>query len=166
MSLQRFAESRRQMVNGLARKPGAKWGSPRGIPMSVSGHPAITLTLPGPDNPDLQVAAIRERGNLPLFVGEHVLAEIDWKDLKEGWATAKKLPAADIAAMCQVAGTRLAKLLDDNMGAENLTDIVTDAAALFLLLLHRNGVKTPKDIKPCTLVWDGEAGQEQLLMRA
>lgn len=134
--------------------------------MHASDHPAITLTLPGPDSPDTQVAAIRKRGNVPLLVGEHLLAEIDRKDLKEGWATARKIPADDIAAMCRLAGTRLAKLLEDNIEAENLTDIVTDAAALFLLALHRNGVKTPKDIKPCTLVWDDKAGQEQLLMQA
>lgn len=134
--------------------------------MRVSDQPALTLTFPGPDSSDLQVAAIRERGNLPLMVGEHVLAEIDQDDLKEGWAAAKRLSAADIAAMCRLAGARLTKLLEDNISAENLTDIVTDAAALFLLLLRRNGVRTPKDIKPCTLVWNDEAGQEHLLMRA
>jgi len=126
----------------------------------------ITLILPSPDTPDLQVAAIRKRGNLPLMVGDHLLAEIDRNDLKESWAAAKKLPPADIAAMCRLAGARLTKLLEDNINSEDLTDIVTDAAALFLLALRRNGVKTTKEIKPCALVWDDKTGQEHLLMQA
>jgi hypothetical protein len=127
---------------------------------------AITLTLPSPDTPDLQVAAIRERGNLPLIVGEHVLAEIDRRDLKEGWAAAKKLSDADMSAMCRVAGARLNKIFQDNIASDDLTDIVTDAAALFLLALRRHGVRATKDIRPCTLIWDDKAGQERLLMRA
>jgi hypothetical protein len=134
--------------------------------MRASAHSTITLTLPGADSADSQVAAIRKRGNLPLIVGEHVLAEIDRTDLKEGWDAAKKLSAEDMSAMCRVAGARLTKIFEDNIASEDLTDIVTDAAALFLLALRRYGVKTTKDIKPCTLVWDDKAGQEHLLMRA
>jgi hypothetical protein len=166
MTLQRFAKNRLRMVNGLSRKSRAKWEPSRGFPMLGSDRPAITLTFPGPDAADRQVAAIRERGNLPLIVGEHVLAEIDRNDLKEGWAAAKKLSDADMSAMCRVAGARLTKIFEDNIEAEDLTDIVTDAAALFLLALRRYGVRTPKDIKPCTLVWDDKAGQERLLMQA
>jgi hypothetical protein len=166
VTLQRFAKSRRQMVNGLSRKLGANWKAPRGPFMRALDPSAITLTFPGPDSSDLQIAAIRERGNLPLIVGEHVLAEIDRKDLKEGWAAAKKLSDADMSAMCRVAGARLSKIFEDNIEADDLTDIVTDAAALFLLALRRYGVRTTKDIKPCTLVWDDKAGQERLLMRA
>jgi hypothetical protein len=134
--------------------------------MPNSDHPAITLTFPGSDSDDRQIAAIRERGNLPLIVGEHVLAEIDRNDLKEGWAAAKKLSDAEMSAMCRVAGARLTKIFEDNIASENLTDIVTDAAALFLLALRRHGVRTTKDIKPCTLVWGGKTGQERLLMQA
>ena len=68
--------------------------------------------------------------------------------------------------MSRAAGKRLARIVDENLSSANLTEIVTDAAVLFLLTLRSKGVRTPGDIQPCTVLWDDEAAQEYLLLHA
>jgi hypothetical protein len=128
--------------------------------------PAFTLTCPTRDSPDHDVRAIRARGNLPLMIDDRLLAEIAQSDLVESWETAVDLPAAVLADMSKLAGTRLASVLADNVDAADLTDVVSDAAVLFLLAMRRAGVKTPEEIGPCTLLWDQERRQELVLKRA
>jgi len=127
--------------------------------------PAFTLTCPSGDSPDREVAAIRARGNLPLIIGNTILAEIDRNDLMESWESAAHLPAAEIADMSRMAGERLSEVLSENFDSADICEMVTDAAVLFLLSMRRHGVRTPDEIKPCTLLWDDEAHEEQLMLR-
>lgn len=133
---------------------------------AVPEAPAFTLTCPAKDSPDREVRAIRARGNLPLMIDDRLLAEIARGDLAESWETAVHLPAADLADMSRLAGARLATVLDDNIGSADLTDVVSDAAVLFLLAMRRAGVQSPDEIEPCTLLWDDERRQELILKRA
>jgi hypothetical protein len=128
--------------------------------------PAFTLTCPAKDSPDLKVRAIRARGNLPLMIDDRLLAEIVQDDLVESWQTAVDLSAAALADMSRLACTRLASVLEDNIDAADLTDVVSDAAVLFLLALRRSGVRTPDEIGPCTVLWDEVHHQELILKRA
>lgn len=133
---------------------------------AVPDAPAFTLTCPAKDSPDHEVRAIRARGNLPLMIDDRLLAEIAKGDLAESWETAVHLPATTLADMSRLAGSRLANVLDDNIDSADLTDVVSDAAVLFLLAMRRAGVKSPDDIGPCTLLWDEERRQELILKRA
>ncbi|MGE3873911.1 MAG: hypothetical protein AB7F74_13225 [Parvibaculaceae bacterium] len=128
--------------------------------------PAFTLTCPAKDSPDLKVRAIRARGNLPLMIDDRLLAEIAQGDLVESWETAVSLSASALADMSKLAGARLASVLEDNIDAADLSDVVSDAAVLFLLAMRRAGVRTPDEIGPCTLLWDEERRQELVLKRA
>lgn len=135
-------------------------------PNATPEVPAFTLTCPSRDSPDLKVRAIRARGNLPLMIDNRLLAEIAQGDLVESWETAINLPAAALADMSQLAGARLASVLEDNIDAADLTDVVSDAAVLFLLAMRRAGVRTTDEIGPCTLLWDDQRRQETILKRA
>jgi hypothetical protein len=128
--------------------------------------PAFTLTCPPADSPDREVAAIRARGNLPLIIDGNLLAEISRGDLFESWETAARLPAAEIANYSRIAGERLAEVFADRADSADLVDLVTDAAVLFLLTMRRHRVRTPDEIRPCTLFWDDEAREERLLIGA
>lgn len=128
--------------------------------------PAFTLNCPGRDSPGREVAAIRARGNLPLIIGGRVLAEIARADLYESWETAAHLEPAVIADMSRIAGRRLSDVLDENLDCADIVDIVTDAAVLFLLAMRRLGLRTPDEIRPCTLLWDEAVGRELVVMRA
>ena len=131
-----------------------------------SEAPAFTLTCPAKDSPDHKVQAIRARGSLPLMIDDRLLAEITQGDLVESWETAVTLSPAALADMSKLAGARLASVLEDNIDAADLTDVVSDAAVLFLLAMRRAGVRTPDEIAPCTLLWDEERHQELILKRA
>jgi hypothetical protein len=133
---------------------------------SHNGIPAFTLTCPAGDSPDREVAAIRARGNLPLIIDGNVLAEIERSDLFESWDPAASLPAIEIARMSRIAGERLSDVFAQNLGSADLAELVSDAAVLFLLSMRKNGVRTPDDIRPCMLFWDGESQEERLLIRA
>ena len=135
-------------------------------PTAVSEAPAFTLTCPSRDSPDREVRAIRARGNLPLMIDDRLLAEIVHSDLAESWETAVHLPAQALADMSKLAGERLTLVLEDNIGSADLTDVVSDAAVLFLLAMRRAGVKSLEEIGPCTLLWDEERHQELILKRA
>lgn len=136
------------------------------MPAALPEAPAFTLTCPAKDSPDREVRAIRARGNLPLMIDDRLLAEIAQGDLAESWETAVHLPAAALADMSKLAGERLASVLEDNIGSADLTDVVSDAAVLFLLAMRRAGVRTPDEIGPCTLLWDEARHQELILKRA
>jgi hypothetical protein len=127
---------------------------------------SLSITLPDRDTADADIVDIRARGNLPLLVGERLIAEIDHRDLLESWQTAIELTDDELNRMNKAAGSRLAQLVEDHLDSANLTDVVTDAAVLFLLTLRSKGIRTPEEIKPCTVIWDDEAAQEYLLLHA
>lgn len=125
---------------------------------------AFTLDCPAGGNS--AVSAIRQRGNLPLVIGGRMLAELDAGDINDNWAQAAQLSAVQISCMAEEAGRRLAQILEDSIDATDLTEVVSDAAVLFLLTLRRHGIASPAAVKPCTVVWEGMSGHEHLLMRA
>ncbi|MGH6873798.1 MAG: hypothetical protein ACREDW_02190 [Aestuariivirgaceae bacterium] len=120
---------------------------------------SVTVTCPDRLSDDPAVVDIRLRGNLPLLVGDQVLAELTREDLAESWETTCALPARDLKAMCRLAGERLVRALEETIEAADLTEIVTDAAVLFLLGIRRHGVRTPDDIPACTVSYD--VGREE-----
>jgi len=126
----------------------------------------FTLTCPGSDSADERVHDIQLRGNLPLLIGSDVLAEISHADLLESWETAIALPLEDLNAMTTLAGQRLSEMLEDNLDAENLTDLVSDAAVLFLLAMRRFGIAEANRIPPCTVKWNGQEASESVQMLA
>lgn len=124
----------------------------------------FTLTLPGPASADERLQEIRRRGNLPLLIGEEVIAEISHADLEESWQTALALSPKQLADMTRLAGSRLSDMMEVGLDSEDLTEIVSDAAVLFLLAMRRHGVTSASRIPPCTVKWSGQSASEQVLM--
>ncbi|MGB8313236.1 MAG: hypothetical protein WCE69_02005 [Aestuariivirga sp.] len=126
----------------------------------------FTLTCPGSDCADERVHDIQLRGNLPLLIGNDVLAEISHADLLESWETAVALPLKDLNAMTTLAGQRLSDMLEENLDAEDLTELVSDAAVLFLLAMRRFGIAEANRIPACTVKWNGQEASESVQMLA
>lgn len=124
----------------------------------------FTLTCPGPDADDTRIKDIVARGNLALLIGEDVIAEISQPDLAESWQTALSLSAKQLSEMTKLAGSRLAETIEAGLDSEDLTEIVSDAAVLFLLALRRHGVTSAERIPPCMVKWSGQQSAEQVLM--
>jgi hypothetical protein len=126
--------------------------------------PLVTLTCPARDSEDERLRDIRDRGNLPLLIGDAVIAEIDYLDLIESWDTALAISPADLNAMTELAGRRLSDMLEADPGMEDLTDLVSDAAAFFLLAMRRHGIDKANRIPACTVKWSGQMAREEVLM--
>jgi hypothetical protein len=127
---------------------------------------SVTVTCPDRHSQEPAIAEIRLRGNLPLLVGGQVLAELTREDLVESWETACALDSKDLARMCKLAGKRLAQALEENIEAADLSEIVTDAAVLFLLGIRRHGIRTPEDIPACSVSYDVSRGEEMVAVPA
>ena len=128
--------------------------------------PVFILTCPSSDSTDERVHDIQLRGNLPLLIGSDVLAEISHADLLESWETAISLPVKDLNAMTALAGQRLSDMLEANLDAEDLTELVSDAAVLFLLAMRRFGISEADRIPACTVKWNGQEAAESVQMLA
>jgi hypothetical protein len=126
----------------------------------------FTLTCPGNDSADERVHDIQLRGNLPLMIGSDVLAEISHADLLESWETAISLPLKDLNAMTTLAGKRLSEMLEENLDSGNLTELVSDAAVLFLLAMRRFGISEANRIPACIVKWNGQEAAESVQMLA
>jgi hypothetical protein len=134
--------------------------------LARDGFAVFTLTCPGNDSADARVHEIQLRGNLPLMIGSDVLAEISHADLLESWETAVSLPLKDLNAMATLAGQRLSEMLEENLDSEDLTELVSDAAVLFLLAMRRFGISEANRIPACTVKWNGQKATESVQMLA
>ena len=125
-----------------------------------AGLNSVTVSCPGRTSDVPAIVTIRERGNLPLLVGDQVLAELTRSDLVESWETACALPIPELARMCRLAGERLVKALDERIELADLPEVVSDAAVLFLLGIKRHGIRSPEDIPACSVSYDAARGEE------
>lgn len=108
----------------------------------------------------------RVQGKLSFSIGDSVVAEIAHDELMEGWRAANTLSAVDAAQMSCAAGERLSEILQSGLESADLTEAVTDAAVFFLLAMKRQGISDPKRIPACTVMWNGQDGQERVLLGA
>jgi len=113
-----------------------------------------------------QHGAPARSGNLSFMIGNQVVAEICHADLMESWRAAECLSASEAMRMTEVAGERLAEVVESGIAAADLTNAVTDAAVVFLLAMKRFGISDPKRIPACTVMWNGQEHREHVLLGA
>ena len=123
---------------------------------------SFTLVCPGYRGAASHEGAGRSEGKLTFTIGAQVVAEIDHLDLLESWQAAKGLKPRESAKMVQIAADHLSEILDSGLAAGDLTEAVTDAAVVFLLAMKRSGIKDPKRIPACTVMWNGHKGEERV----
>lgn len=131
-----------------------------------TGLNSVTVSCPGRTSDVPAIVNIRQRGNLPLLVGDQVLAELTRSDLVESWETACALPISELGRMCKLAGERLVKALDERIELADLPEVVSDAAVLFLLGIKRHGIRSPEDIPACSVSYDAARGEEVVALSA
>jgi hypothetical protein len=104
------------------------------------------------------VEAIAARGNVPLLIGDSVLAEVPRAQLEGEWQASAGLSDAQVADYCRRAASRLSRAFDSGIGAADLSELVANAAVLFVLSLREAGVSSPCEIGPCVVCHDGSGG--------
>ena len=132
----------------------------------ASAISSVTVTCPGRLSAEPAIVRIRERGNLPLLVGDQVLAELTQNDLVESWETACALSVVELAQMCKIAGERLVRAMEERIEFADLPELVVDAVVLFLLAIKRHGIRSPEDIPACSVSYDVARGREVVVLPA
>ncbi|MBI2717352.1 MAG: hypothetical protein HYX36_01115 [Rhizobiales bacterium] len=128
--------------------------------------PAFTLSCPGYRPGRARPGAAPPPGRLSFMIGNDVVAEIGHGDLMSSWQAASALSASEAFAMSETAGKRLAEIVGTGLNAADLTEAVTDAAVVFLLAMCRFGIKDPKRIPACTVMWNGQEERGHVVLGA
>jgi hypothetical protein len=129
---------------------------------SAEASSSFTLVCPGYRGVASHEGAARSEGKLTFTIGSQVVAEIGHSDLLESWEAAEELTPGEVVKMSKVAADHLSEILESGLAAGDLTEAVTDAAVVFLLAMKRNGIKDPKRIPACTVMWNGHEGEERV----
>ena len=122
------------------------------------GQSPVCVSYPAAGTGGGTCQAIIERGNVPLMIGDSVLAELSRARLDAEWAASGAISDNDAADYCRRAAARLSRAFDSGLGAADVSDMVANAAVLFVLTLRNAGVMSSRDIAPCRVVHDGSRG--------
>ena len=117
--------------------------------------PAVTVAYPSAQSEKSPYSSIVGRGNVPLLIEDCLLAEVSRDQLKREWAACKTISDADVADYCRRAAGRLSRAFESEIASADLSDIVANAAVLFLLSLRENGIVSTDQIGPCEVCYDG-----------
>ncbi len=120
---------------------------------------AVTVAYPSAQCENSPYSSIVGRGNVPLLIEDCLLAEVPRDQLQREWAACKTISDGDVADYCRRAAGRLSRAFESEIASADLSDIVANAAVLFLLSLRNSGVVSSDEIGPCEVCYDGtEAG--------
>ncbi len=121
--------------------------------------PPVTVAYPSAQCEKSPYASIVGRGSVPLLIEDCLLAEVPRDQLNREWEACKTISDGDAADYCRRAAGRLSRAFESEIASADLSDIVANAAVLFLLSLRKSGIVSPDQIGPCEVCYDGtEAG--------
>lgn len=126
---------------------------------TANSTPPVTVSYPSAQCEKSPYSGIVGRGNMPLLIEDCLLAEVPRDQLNREWEACKTISDGDAADYCRRAAGRLSRAFESEIASADLSDIVANAAVLFLLSLRKNGIASPDQIGPCQVRYDGtEAG--------
>ncbi len=117
-------------------------------------HMAVVLTCPPLETLGL-ADVIRQRGNIPLSIGNTAMLELHQRDITENWREAAKLPAQRVASL----SWHLAQELADDDEPETHS---AAAAALFLLALRHQHANLDRALTGCRVTWNDNATTQKV----
>ncbi len=117
--------------------------------------PAVKVAYPSAQSEKSPYSSIVGRGNMPLLIEDCLLAEVPRDQLQREWAACKTISDGDVAVYCRQAAGRLSRAFESEIASADLSDIVANAAVLFLLSLRESGVVSSDEIGPCEVCYDG-----------
>lgn len=122
------------------------------------------IELPSADADDAAVKEILERGNIPLLIGDRILAEIANSELDEGLQATGALNSAELLTISTGLVESISGALDADGETSDMAAVAADAAALFVLCLRRNNVLDVDNIPACRVSFSNEGNEAQLIL--
>ncbi len=133
------------------------------IPLSAA-KAGMMIERPATHDGDETVREIMDRGNIPLLIGNNILAEVPNYELSIGLAATEDLSASELRNI----GTGLAESISDALmidcAACDVTEVAADAAALFAVCLRRNNLLDVDNIPACSVSFPDQDRQAQLIL--
>ena len=126
--------------------------------------PNKMIEFPRPDSGDRAVQEIFRRGNIPLLVGNTILAEVANDELKEGLEASMILSGAELARLSSDLAGNIADALNAEPDGCDVANVAADAAALFVLCLRRNNVLSVDNIPACSVSFNNDDNQARLTL--
>jgi hypothetical protein len=115
----------------------------------------VKVAYPAAHGENSPYSGIVGRGNVPLLIENCLLAEVPRDQLNREWAACDAISDVEAADYCRRAAGRLSRAFDSEIASADLSDLVANAAVLFLLSLRKSGITSPSDIGPCEVSYDG-----------
>jgi len=122
---------------------------------TANSTPPVTVAYPSAQCEKSPYSSIVGRGNMPLLIEDCLLAEVPRDQLNREWEACKTISDGDAADYCRRAAGRLSRAFESEIASADLSDIVANAAVLFLLSLRKSGVASTDQIGPCEVCYDG-----------
>lgn len=124
---------------------------------------AVLLSCP-PSSAGGLPRSIRERGNIPVMLGESCLFELTPEDIRENWQAARKLQHGRVGAMACELGLRLYATLYAPTGDEagEPEAHAGEAAACLFLALRHHDVPLRHALSGCQVTWNARARTEHV----
>ena len=122
------------------------------------------IELPPADADNAEVQEIMARGNIPLLIGDTILAEIANAELNEGLEATGHLASAELLSISASLAENISRALETEDTTGDQAELAADAAALFVLCLRRNNVLDVDNIPACRVSVSREGNDAQLIL--
>ncbi|MDH3742705.1 MAG: hypothetical protein OER56_14020 [Hyphomicrobiales bacterium] len=122
------------------------------------------IELPSAQADDAAVRDILQRGNIPLLIGDSILAEVANNEINEGLSATGSLSSAELADISTGLVESISDAFESGGEACNMAEVAADAAALFVLCLRRNNVLDVDNIPACSVSFTSQGNQAQLIV--
>ena len=126
----------------------------------------MAIRLPSDKNQDPVVNQIRERGGLPLLVGDDILAEVAGVELREAVLATAFLNSTELMSISSGLVERLSIALEHGVQDDDHEEIAADAASLFVLCLRRYNILDIDNIPACGVTFSEEDNDARLQLTA
>ena len=113
---------------------------------------------------DAAVQEILTRGNFPLLVGETILAEVATAELTDGLQATASLSAAELARLSADLADNISQALTAHCDGCDVAEIAADAAALFVVCLRRSNMVDVDNLPTCSVSFNDETNDAQLML--
>lgn len=122
------------------------------------------IELPSAEADDAAVREILQRGNIPLLIGDTILAEIANNELNEGLAASLSLSNTELVRISTSLVENISEALDEGGEACDMAEVAADAAALFVLCLRRSNVLDVDNLPACSVSFTSQGNEAQLIL--
>ena len=122
------------------------------------------IELPSAQADDAAIREILQRGNIPLLIGDSILAEVANDEINEGLAASGNLSSTELARISTGLVESISDALERGDEPCDMAEVAADAATLFVLCLRRSNVLDVDNIPACSVSFTSQGNEARLII--